>query len=629
MSLPILQKKLLNSSYFSLYAHNIGELDYEKIPDHFIGNRCKILAYQALCTKIRDLQARPHEKNLEKARILISMLKDIHEKQDDFGAPIELGEEFLTLPEEEKKLLRARQILPWSSNTIKTIEIASELSKKSDLFQTSSRPKRIYPQKNLLSPSEVNTIRKKTEIQINLFKKKLMDIHYDYLAHLIINQGDVYQRYKNTFLKLQRNYTLQKFKTMKTRILSDEEIMRKIPINNSIRLMEKFYDFNPFIFFSRLLIVPKRTAESDSFILGDADGSAARIMLIAIQSGHMELEEEGLELLARICYEEFKHCGVPLDFVESFQPKVHFHESYPEENDRFVSFQNNTMISHSLHRILDTAIFTSCHFNLICLGDILHDRLSCDKRATIRLIRNLHRHGAIFIKGNHDSLDQTYYNKKLNHFIGGTLQYGSQSIQHGFSGKTLEEAKAKWTQFEEECFLNCFYDEEKKIFYIHNGLDIFHDKYQNKNFLLTQFHPHPQLPSHHSEKFPMGNFLYTVHENERVPTSKFYSPTQLMTFLNDRIVNQRASLPRYAGVTTNFRPTDDAMKNALDTLFPGQSILGVHGHDGEYTDPREVEDSAIFWDKRGSRIFNVNSYAPIDYDGVPETELRVPVAICL
>lgn len=119
-------------------------------------------------------------------------------------------------------------------------------------------------------------------------------------------------------------------------------------------------------------------------VVGDADGSMCRTVLSAINSGHMELKEPELKLLAEV-----------------MDAEAEASRAYDRmKDDPLVAFQKNPDISAKLDQIVANATFKPGHHKLVYIGDIVHDRFSNNKVAMDQLIRGLHAQGAVFITGN-------------------------------------------------------------------------------------------------------------------------------------------------------------------------------------------------------------------------------------
>lgn len=205
-------------------------------------------------------------------------------------------------------------------------------------------------------------------------------------------------------------------------------------------------------FFSSLLRpnIPNDTSHTPhdppTFVLGDADGSLARMILKSIQSGHMELENAQLDKLSEIMEKELDASNYP----EVFGLK---------------KFQENVTTSDDLQNIIDNATYNDSPNRLIFVGDCIHDRFACNKNATKQFIINLSQRGAIFITGNHDRGDSTT-----------TTTFSRESIKRQYGKFCNTEmtftdiGNDNLAYFEQTYLKNAYYDDETNTFYSHHGI---------------------------------------------------------------------------------------------------------------------------------------------------------------
>ena len=217
-------------------------------------------------------------------------------------------------------------------------------------------------------------------------------------------------------------------------------------------------------FFINLLKIPKMScgwdiAGAKILAAGDCDGSIARMIVLAMQSNHVELDKIGLDKLVLLLEYE------ALIMTESSYPKVG-------------RYQHNGGISEILSDLVNKHItFQASEIRLIFIGDLLHDRLSCNKTITINLIVRLYEMGVIFILGNHDVYRESY--TVDGRCLGEGGQFGEYAIDKG--NKTWDE----WQEFEKIYFINCYYDNELNYFFIHNGIHYESDEkrpYKKRSF---------------------------------------------------------------------------------------------------------------------------------------------------
>lgn len=126
-------------------------------------------------------------------------------------------------------------------------------------------------------------------------------------------------------------------------------------------------------------------------------------------------------------------------------------------------YQHNKGIAELLADLVNKhAVYHSSETKLLFIGDILHDRLSCNKTAVTDLIVKLYKIGVIFILGNHDVYRESYTPE--GKCLGEGGQFGEYAADK--SNKTWDE----WQEFEKKYFVNCYYDDKRKCFFIHNGI---------------------------------------------------------------------------------------------------------------------------------------------------------------
>ena len=173
-----------------------------------------------------------------------------------------------------------------------------------------------------------------------------------------------------------------------------------------------------------------------TYVLGDSDGSISRMLLMAIHSGHVALDDSSLQTLADVVNNEARALQKGSAYnIEAFQKD-----------------QNN---AQQLNDVLGKAVFRHSPNSLVFMGDIVHDRMSCDKQATADLVRKLHSNGAVFILGNHDSFDHC-------------AAYPAHDPQVGsFAQRQLTRQEA--LALEQDCFVHAHFDGSK--LYTHNGVE--------------------------------------------------------------------------------------------------------------------------------------------------------------
>lgn len=335
-------------------------------------------------------------------------------------------------------------------------------------------------------------------------------------------------------------------------------------------------------------------SSTKSFVLGDSDGSLGRIVLLAIQSGHIELKsEEGYNHLAFILNEE----------TSLFQGE----NRYLKRN--YTKYQSSSIISDALLKLYNECEFkTPTNQKLIFLGDIMHDRLTCNKHMTCLFVESLHNCGAIFILGNHDSIDATFpiFDKKKLVLVPEDVHFARFAFNQGFQiTKTpkaspkkehkfpkenkevkklvkaieeeslMEQALTKnWEDFEHKNFYKCYYDKDCSYFYIHNGLEY----KASKNLIATAF-----------GSLPMENFKDITSFEKRINNINHIDPYFF----------------------TAFRPDNETLIESgffSEGLF--KNITLVHGHEGYF----QVNSNIISLNPRTTKDLSWSLY---------------PVGVCL
>jgi hypothetical protein len=191
-------------------------------------------------------------------------------------------------------------------------------------------------------------------------------------------------------------------------------------------------------------------AYRNTYVLGPAEGSVGRVILIALQSGHMKLGEMALHELADILNKE----GLIRTIPDEVKRRHYYHK-----------FQKSTEIANIIERIVDGAWYFESPMKLVFLGGILHEKWSCNKKSEIKLVEKLHSHGAVFVRGKGDVSNRWISNRA------GITRYDLFSCEDPWRWRyqqteVMEEALAEWSKFEKQYFVNSYYDSEKNIFYI-------------------------------------------------------------------------------------------------------------------------------------------------------------------
>jgi len=273
-------------------------------------------------------------------------------------------------------------------------------------------------------------------------------------------------------------------------------------------------------------------------VSGDLDGSAGRELLLGIQSGIITLPEQAFEALARV-----------LEFEANVMQYVNKNGFGKISEEVQASFQNNTNIQNDLANIATCAIFQKMHRPLIFLGDVLHDRFSCNKDVMKYLGERLHQNGAVFILGNHDVYEAS---EGLEKASGGKYAYNT-ILPLG------------WKYHERTVFVNAHYDTATKTLYIHNG-----------------FYQSAKYPSKFSTAFGditasnIEDFVREVNKIEIKDGSFFLARS---TDFRPNTQQFTKHLMNYSGETSR-NPDDEMCYGRFGFM---RNVRVIHGHDGHHS----------------------------------------------
>ena len=336
-------------------------------------------------------------------------------------------------------------------------------------------------------------------------------------------------------------------------------------------------------------------------VVGDADGSMCRTVLSAINSGHMELKEPELKLLAEV-----------MDA-----------EAEASRNGDLKGFQQDHSIAVKLDQIADNATFKQGKHKLVFIGDILHDRFSNNKVAMEKLIRGLHAQGTVFITGNHDVYDevnpgdnlqkdgrevlQTYIDQEIaigkDEATKKNYQYTADDemndrdlalerfgnfedikLQNGFYGaKQLDKAASD--KLLKECFTNAYFDSQTNAFYTHNG---FEHSGVGDVYLTAFGFLRANNAEELAEKMNTCDFNATGMGLDQIKNAD-------PSFGNQFFPKDNHGIGEDGFISkTDFRPDDSRMQT--DQLGPagksrdGKTVKIIHGHNANHCTQGNVEN---------------------------------------
>ncbi|MCX9039907.1 hypothetical protein NLN82_28375, partial [Citrobacter portucalensis] len=122
-------------------------------------------------------------------------------------------------------------------------------------------------------------------------------------------------------------------------------------------------------------------------VIGDIDGSVARMVLSAVLCGYINITNRGLESLTSLMNDEAKVLHI---------------KSRQEADDFYVKFQGNATISQELEVLVSELSYSESDQELVYIGDTAFDRFACNQLVSLEIREKLHEKGVIFILGNHD-----------------------------------------------------------------------------------------------------------------------------------------------------------------------------------------------------------------------------------
>lgn len=261
-------------------------------------------------------------------------------------------------------------------------------------------------------------------------------------------------------------------------------------------------------FFSRLLQLPSiaQISATSPIVSGDTDGSTARSILLGIQSGRLSISEEGQKRL--------------LITLEA--------EAKAARNEKLEDFQKNAVLQNHLNQIASELTYSRGFRPLIFIGDVTHDRFSCNKGVDRVIREKMHAYGAVYIFGNHDSLE------------------GSQRLRTYQGGKFAlnPDPPPIWAKHEREIFVNNYYDSTDRTLYIHNGVSL----------ALS------------------GKETTIESAFGTIPASKAQNAQSLVATIN------KMNEGRGTSKNTAYRPKLEEIQKVAQNY----SIRIVHGHDGDF-----------------------------------------------
>ena len=204
--------------------------------------------------------------------------------------------------------------------------------------------------------------------QINIIKNHLNDLHKAYVQKHFeelyklhnkpldknafrdhVKKGQRACKYSDKYVQTHFERWFKEY-TEKNKPLDKKTYYDKLNAENS-----------PQSYFSSLLDLPiiEGATNQETFVLGDADGSVGRMVLLAIQSGHITLEPKLLKTLAEVMHSEYLY-GCNTQAQELHQVlKIAVRDKHlifkGENETHLIPFQQNIEIAEKLAQIVDGA----------------------------------------------------------------------------------------------------------------------------------------------------------------------------------------------------------------------------------------------------------------------------------
>lgn len=304
-------------------------------------------------------------------------------------------------------------------------------------------------------------------------------------------------------------------------------------------------------------------SRSTSYVLGDMDGDLSRLWLAALISGHVKVNQAGMNCLKNIML------------------KIQTTDISGMQNRK--ELQKSEEYSGLLCNLILNSEFTRSEKKLIVIGDCLFDRFTNNHYATYFAIYAFSQCGVIFIKGNHDHLD----------LISGG---GFLGIDQGAAAVEASQSKIDWKALVAKCFRNCYFDGTSKQLYIHNGISAFCGSIHLLSDKLLQIESKylrllVRVPGSSDEnggsgynlnKYGTEKKVALANLNYNVLVDYFYSITTAETIISISDFEKIAILAYIDFINKhndennvvlwdNFRPTDNALPILYERLFLLQS----------------------------------------------------------
>ena len=261
-----------------------------------------------------------------------------------------------------------------------------------------------------------------------------------------------------------------------------------------------------------------KKVSNPTIVVGDADGSHVRLVVAGLQAGIIKLKtlEASTALLKLI-----KHEANFNDTLSSWQKSKDVKELL-------------TCLANGIEQINIGQVQIAKTSRLVFIGDIIYDRFNNNPPEEMKIRKILYDAGAIFIRGNHDiDMPPREQNDNFNDMWG------------------MNTRVSRTTGGDDAKFVNCYWDSDNKILYLHNGLRIYYDEHY---YVRTAF----------------GVFKLDEFENM----------TSLVTVLNSQQNPDRSKFTDFR-VITKPNPGDCTIDQIAHQLFDGIKI--IEGHDGMFT----------------------------------------------
>jgi len=227
---------------------------------------------------------------------------------------------------------------------------------------------------------------------------------------------------------------------------------------------------------------------------GGLDGSIARQVLLGIQAGIIETDNEGQQCLARLMNAE------AYTLKQIWQPA----NIQPE----FKAFQQDPEIQQTVKNLSEHLKYKNGDTPLIIMGHVMRGKCTSYTRYERHIREKMHEHGVRFITGKHDSL----FEKMDDH-----IESGCYALDDG--------NPEQWKDHQDKILTNAYFDEAQNTLYVNHG--VARDEDGN---IITAFGRY-EVPE---TGLDLTDFLAWMNKSERRPLPFALAPNEEKSDLKDR-----------------------------------------------------------------------------------------------